>query len=45
MLLGYVSDDLVVSVPVISDPFRTEVLLSGDFTKASAARLAHKFSG
>jgi preprotein translocase subunit SecD len=43
--LAYVSDDLVVSVPVISDPFRTAVLLSGDFTKASATRLAHKMAG
>jgi len=43
--LAYISDDVVVSVPVTFDPFRTAVLLSGDFTKASATRLAHKMTG
>jgi hypothetical protein len=43
--LAYVSDDVVVTVPPTSDPFRTAVLVSGDFNKASATRLAHKMAG
>jgi hypothetical protein len=43
--LAYIDDGVVVTVPVTSDPFRTSVLVSGEFTKASAARLAHKLSG
>ena len=43
--LAYISDGLVVTVPVTFDPFRTAVIVSGDFNKASATRLAHKIGG
>ncbi len=43
--LAYISDDVVVTVPVISDPFRTAVLISGDFDARAAVQLAHKIAG
>lgn len=43
--LAYTSDDLVVTVPVTFDPFRSAVLVSGDFDKVAATRLAHKIAG
>jgi preprotein translocase subunit SecD len=42
--LAYLSDDKVIGVPVISDPFKSAVLVAGYFTKASATRLAHRLS-
>jgi preprotein translocase subunit SecD len=38
--LAYVNDGAVVTVPVTYDPFRTAIIVSGDFDKASATRLA-----
>jgi hypothetical protein len=43
--LAYISDGDVVTVPPTSDPFRTAVLVSGDFNKASATRLARRIAG
>jgi hypothetical protein len=43
--VAYVSNGVVVTVPVTSDPFRSSVLVSGDFNKASATRLAAKLTG
>lgn len=43
--LAYVSDDVVVTVPVIFDPLKTFILVSGNFTAAAATKLARTIAG
>ena len=43
--LAYISGDLVVSVPVTFAAVQSAVLVSGDFTEASATHFAHQIAG
>jgi hypothetical protein len=43
--LAYISDDVVLTVPVTFAPSQGTVLVGGEFTKASATQLARKIAG